>query len=148
MKVVLNRCYGGFSISPEAAQRLLDLGVTEIAKPVKAVYSSAKPKYLKDDLARWRAYVAARAELGSKKAQKTVGYYMVFTADEQFVLDTHPSEREGIPRHHPMLVQVVEEMGEAANGNSAELEVQEIDLTYEIDDHDGKEHISFGGREY
>ena len=47
-------------------------------------------------------------------------------------------------RDDPYLVQVVEEMGEAAAGNFAELMVVEIpaDVNWEINEYDGIEHIA------
>lgn len=49
-----------------------------------------------------------------------------------------------IPRHHPLLVQVVEELGtRKASGSGAELEVIEIEGNlYNIDEYDGYESIS------
>lgn len=46
-----------------------------------------------------------------------------------------------IERHDPILVQVVEEMGRKANGNYANLVVEEVDGPYRIDDYDGMESI-------
>lgn len=47
-------------------------------------------------------------------------------------------------RDDPYLVQVVEEMGEAADGNFANLMVVEIpaDVNWEISEYDGIEHIA------
>lgn len=50
-----------------------------------------------------------------------------------------------IPRHHPLLIQVVEELGEEANGDSAELKVVNIKLGYDIIDYDGLESIGING---
>jgi hypothetical protein len=48
-----------------------------------------------------------------------------------------------IPRHHPLLVQVVEELGEKASGSHAKLEVVEINSNlYKIDEYDGLESVS------
>lgn len=47
-----------------------------------------------------------------------------------------------IPRHHPLLVQYVEELGKAANGECAELAIEEIyDDIYKIDEYDGNETV-------
>lgn len=47
-----------------------------------------------------------------------------------------------ISRHHPELVRVVEELGDAANGSCAKLAIEEIegDL-YRIDEYDGSESV-------
>lgn len=51
-------------------------------------------------------------------------------------------------RDDPLLVQVVEELGAAANGRYAELEVVEIpdDIDWYINDYDGNEWIGEGRR--
>jgi hypothetical protein len=47
-----------------------------------------------------------------------------------------------IPRHHPLLVQVVEEFGEEASGSYAKVEVVEIySKLYKIDEYDGLESV-------
>lgn len=47
-----------------------------------------------------------------------------------------------IPRHHPLLVQCVEELGKAANGECAKLVIKEIySNIYKIDEYDGNETI-------
>ena len=47
-----------------------------------------------------------------------------------------------IPRHHPLLVQCVEELGKAANGECAKLVIEEIySNIYKIDEYDGNETI-------
>jgi hypothetical protein len=47
-----------------------------------------------------------------------------------------------IPRHHPLLVQVVEELGEKASGTYSKLEVVEIDSNmYRITEYDGFEGV-------
>lgn len=50
---------------------------------------------------------------------------------------------EGIARHDPVLVQVVEELGRRANGSHASLEIEEIPsgTGYRIDEYDGNERV-------
>jgi hypothetical protein len=54
----------------------------------------------------------------------------------------------GIERHDPRLIQVIEEMGDAANGQSAKLKIVDIDMEYEIEDYDGMEKVKVLGYEY
>ncbi len=86
MKIVINTCFGGFSLSEAAFQKLKESGV-----PVTSVYD------------RW--------------------------FDEN--------------RAYPPLVQIVEEMGEQANGCYAELAVIEVPDSVEwfIDEYDGLESV-------
>ena len=95
-KVVINKCYGGFSLSRMAAERLLETGFED------------------EDL--------KRQLLGNIRD-----------------IDSY---RPHIPRHHPLLVQVVEELGENASGSYANLQVVSIDEDfYQIDEYDGWETI-------
>lgn len=50
----------------------------------------------------------------------------------------------GGDRADPILIQVVEEMGDAANGSAAELKIVEIpdDVQWFIDEYDGVEHVA------
>lgn len=60
----------------------------------------------------------------------------VFHGDDQFLL------AHDIPRHDPLLVQVVEELGARANGNCAKLAVVEIPgALYRIREYDGREGV-------
>lgn len=49
-----------------------------------------------------------------------------------------------IPRNDPLLVEIVEELGENASGPYASLKVVEIpdDVEWEISEYDGREHIA------
>ena len=89
-KIVINTCYGGFSLSSEAEQLML------------------------------------------KKADVFLYY------------DIKESRVRNIARHHPLLVDVVEELGSKAWGDNAELKVVEIpeDVEWEIIEYDGIEHIA------
>ncbi len=44
-------------------------------------------------------------------------------------------------RHDPLLVRVVEELGERANGECADLQIQEVSGLYVVQEYDGKEWI-------
>ena len=87
MKIVINKCYGGFSLSPAGTKRF--------------------------------------RELGGKLAEY----------DEA----SRRSER-----NDPLLVQAVEELGEAADGTRAELKVVEIPdgVNWTIEEYDGREWIA------
>ncbi len=134
IQVVINKCYGGFSISPEAALWLYERGMTEIATPVE--------EYWKDDqnpddalgfkaqLANWREYIASPCERFC---------FIVFSPDEKFVLDVRPAKRD-----NPLLVECVKTLGKKANGSCAELAIVEIPdgVDWFVDEYDGYEHIA------
>ena len=50
---------------------------------------------------------------------------------------------DGIERHDPILVQVVEELGEEADGSCAKLRIEELPegSAYRIDEYDGRESV-------
>jgi hypothetical protein len=46
-----------------------------------------------------------------------------------------------VDRHDPVLVQVVEELGDKANGKHAQLKIDEVHGSYRIDEYDGSERV-------
>ena len=88
MKVVINNCYGGFSLSEAGIVRYLELKGIE-----------------------W----------------PNAGFY----------------DRD-IPRDDPILIQLFEEMGDAANGFAADMKIVEIPdgVDWEIEEYDGNEWVA------
>jgi len=52
---------------------------------------------------------------------------------------------EKLDRDDPILIEVVERLGEKANGACAKLEIVNITFNYDIIDHDGKEKVEVSG---
>lgn len=137
MKVVKNVCYGGFGLSVKAESRYLELkGMT--------AFFYKQNKYSSMD--GYDEYVRVTTE----DAQKESGLSLhTVTADLGEVLRDCKSLNENyfssyrIKRDDPMLIQVVEELGEEANGACADLEIAEIPdgIEYEISEYDGLESI-------
>lgn len=46
-----------------------------------------------------------------------------------------------LPRHDPILIQVVEELGEKASGSCAKLRIQTVSSLYRIEEYDGHETV-------
>lgn len=128
MKVVINSCYGGFSISHEAIMRYCEIkNIPVYPIPEKwgfTTYSKVPPESREsfDDF--YTLSTEERKEYNRKYEEQT------FYPDE-------------ISRNDPALIQVVEELGKAANGKHAELKVVNIpdDVDFEIEDYDGMETI-------
>ena len=103
-KVVINNCYGGFELSNEAFDWMIEHGLSK-------EYYNENPDYnpeKKGILCKQKYYLRYKPEL----------------------------------RHHPLLVQCVEELGDKANGLCASLSVVEIPGNqYRIDEYDGLESI-------
>lgn len=100
-KVVYNSCYGGFGLSNEAKDRMVELGYELEVNP------DYNPK--------------------SKEWYNKTHKYDTYDCD--------------IPRHNPILVQVVEELGDKASGEYAKLAIKEVNGPYRIDEYDGFERV-------
>jgi hypothetical protein len=122
MKLVINRCYGGFGLSHEAIMRYAEL------KGIKLFWE--------DDgfITSYYTVPVHEFRILEKEAKETRSY----------------SKMNGVyfsgydmERNDPHLVQVVEEMGIKANGRFANLTIVDIpdDVNYEIDEYDGIETV-------
>lgn len=126
MKVIINKCFGGFSLSHEAMLLYFKKKNIEVFP-----YKTSEDYVFKND------YI--RCEEGSDPwlvfySKKDLG-----DNPEAFGEWFYDGELE---RHDPDLVAVVEELGEKANGSCSELVVVSIpNVAYEIEDYDGLESI-------
>ena len=111
MKVVINDCYGGFSLSHKAFLRLRELGCQAALEEV-------------DYGEYWKG------NSGEKRKKEE------WNKDGSFCRE--------IPRNDPLLIEVIEELGEEANGESARLAIIEIPnyVRWVVEKYDGKEHIA------
>jgi hypothetical protein len=118
-KIVINSCYGGFGLSG-AAMRLY------AQKKGLDFYVWQDPKY-KSDM--FKQYFTADPSGMTKIEGDFHCKYGFWDRD--------------IDRTDPVLVEVVEELGEKANGFAAELKVVDIPkgTLYRIDEYDGLESI-------
>ncbi len=132
MKVVINRCFGGFGLSTEAYERLIELGVPvrayidEPRNPATGLYDIKIPSN-EGEIIFDRSI--SEGEFNDDDHIKFMGRYW----------DTWTSNS----RTHPLIIKVVEELGERANGRHAKLSVVEIPdgVEYTIEDYDGRESI-------
>ena len=136
MKVVVNSCYGGFSLSQEAVMRYAEIkGMT--------LYPEVDPKWLSMKLVTyWTCPPEERT--GILPDEKFYEASMQERQASNQAYSKRTLNDRDITRDDPVLVQVVEEMGRDANGRCAELRVVEIpdDVKWEIEEYDGKEWVA------
>jgi hypothetical protein len=159
MKVVINQCYGGFSLSPKAVQRLAELQGRPCYFFASGKYATPRSRVAAvKDKQDWISISLAEADEqfiwwafdipNPNEVFGAEGDWFSRTVAEneaqsrlhhQHTIDNRPDDR-----HNPLLVQVVEELGTAANGSHAKLKVVEIPdgTRYEIDEYDGMEHVA------
>ena len=133
MKVVINRCFGGFGLSRMAVERYLELkGVTGYLE--KDTYGMDKfwlvppgpERVMEMTNEQWWAMTTEERMAHNRRWESQVFY-----------------DRD-LERNDPLLVQVVEELGQAASGQFAALEVVEIPdgVEWVIEEYDGSEHVA------
>lgn len=140
-KVVINKCYGGFSLSPLAVKRYAEIkgipcyffsgndepiNIEDICYHYWVAYTVSNPKEIFGDTFDWRSLTQEQLAECNKK-------------QDEVSINNRPENRED-----PILIQVIKELGEKANGQYAELKIVEIpdDIEYQIEEYDGIEHIA------
>lgn len=131
MKLVINKCFGGFSLSEAALRRLAELRGHEI-------YVEPNPRFriFKDY---WKVPADKRPAEIDWAAASTEERAAYNASMEDAMMKVRPEDRsEGA------LVQVVEELGDKASGDCAALKVVEIPdgVEYTIEEYDGREHVA------
>lgn len=140
MKVVINECFGGFGLSDAAYEKLIEWGV-----PVRKYVEQERDP----DTGLWLPQAANDGEvifdreltpLGESESHDRLYHAFKRRVPNRRYWDTWTRDS----RAHPLIVRLVEEMGEAANGEHARLKVVEIPdgVEWEIDEYDGSEHVA------
>jgi hypothetical protein len=130
MKVVINNCFGGFGLSPEALMWLEEKGCNAEGFKCEVTKYYGKSSNADKDLKSWKEYL--------KGGHRSI-FLRVFSKCEKYVLSDYE-----VSRDDPLLIQCVEELGEKANGQCASLEIREIPdgVNWQIEEYDGNEHIA------
>jgi len=130
MKIVINKCYGGFGLS--------DLAMKEYAK-LKGI--KLYPE--KDKAFSLITYYTVPKD----KRVKPIDWNKASLEERQKYNEKYGKEAiydKDIPRDDKILVKVVEKLGKKASDRFANLEVVEIpdDVEWEIEEYDGSEWIA------
>jgi hypothetical protein len=132
MKIVINKCFGGFGLSPLAIQELAKRKGRQCYFYVSHVLSGGRMEYL---------------PLTLEEAGKSHGVVFAFDAKNPHNgnewYSAHHLGESAYERTDPDLVAVVQDLGVKANGQFAKLAIVEIpdSVEYEIDEYDGQESI-------
>jgi hypothetical protein len=146
MKIVLNKCYGGFSLSPKAVQRMAELkGVSSYFFKLDHKHDTYVPLSIEDATKSmfWVAFTVSNPNdiLASQKEWSTMTMEERQAQNKKY----HTIELSHRPddRTDPILIQVVEELGTLADGSCAKLRIIEIpdDIEWELDEYDGMESV-------
>ncbi len=120
MKLVINTCYGGFSLSDAAYERLVELGVP-VRKYINQKRNPETLKYLPEPLN--EGEIIFDRELSPSNEGSVDELYHKYKPNG--ILGRYWETWIDDNRSHPLLLQVVEEMAEKANGRSADLKIIE-----------------------
>ena len=130
MKIIINKCYGGFGLSIAAQNLYAEKSGFKLwfYKQKEYKHQGGKDLYVRDD-GMGSYNHAVKKDLGDSCEKLPANEYWYYG---------------DIGRADPLLVEVVEEIGEEkASGDLAKLRIVEIPdgIEYEIDDYDGMESI-------
>jgi hypothetical protein len=134
-KVVYNAKFGGFSLSREACERYWEIKGQQVWIEQNEQFKSF------DMFTVWLVPPEERLtkpeDWYSTPIEERIAYNKQY--DEQTWND------HNVDRHDPILVQVVEELGDKANGMCAKLAIAEVSGPYRIDEYDGNESVETPG---
>ena len=134
MKIVINRCFGGYGLSYDAIMRYLE---------IKGI-----PVYPEKSEGGWGYWTYWLVKPEDRLEQKEDEDFYAMSMEERQAHNQKYSdetfEENDIERNDPVLIEVIEELGDAANGEYAELAIVEIpdDVEWEISEYDGSEHVA------
>ena len=130
-KVVYNAKFGGFGLSREACERYWEIKGQQVWIEQNEQFKSF------DMFTVWLVPP-------EKRLTKPEPWYSA-PVEERVAFNKQYSEQtwsgDDVARHDPILVQVVEELGDKANGSCARLAIDEVSGPYKIDEYDGLETV-------
>ena len=134
-KVVINACFGGFGLSKEACQRFWDIKGQQV--------------WIEDDIkfksmGLFTVWLVPPEERIESKEEE---FYQMSMDERKEYNEEYSSQTwhyHEVARDDPDLIQVVEQLGDAANGSYAELRIVDVpdDANWYIEEYDGNEHVA------
>lgn len=122
MKIVINKCHGGFRLSEKAVMRYAELIGMKL-------YSNKNEKFGLTEYYKIPIDEFKKIEIENPSAYSFLDELIFY---ENF-----------ISRNDPFLIKVVEELGKEANGDCADLKIVEIpdDILWQIQEYEGIEKV-------
>lgn len=132
-KIVINQCHGGFGLSEEAVVRYNEI--------------MGRTIYIIEDQFGWmKTYSLVPADQRVKDVSGTAWHDMSMEerGEHNRVYAEQTFLFRDLARDDPVLVQVVSELGDQANGKHAELKIVEIpaDVDWTVEEYDGAEWVA------
>lgn len=126
-KVIINSCYGGFSLSKEAVKLY-------VKKANLKLYSDNGEDYFTIPVEEYKKKLNEENRLYKEDKPSFTGYH-----SNKYAWSSYKISRED-----PILVDIVEKLGADAFGSYSKLKIIEIpdDVEYFIEEHDGWEYIA------
>lgn len=137
-RVIINVCFGGFGLSDAAYERLIELGVP-VQKYIEEERDPETGLYTHQSLNDGK--VIFDRTLTPKGEDRMNDLW--WEHPDNGLLGRFWESWLDDDRTNPLLIQVVEELGDKANGRCARLKIVEVpdDVKWEIDEYDGNETI-------
>ena len=140
MKIVINKCFGGFGLSDKAYEKLIEWGVPVkkyIAEKRDTETGRYKPEPLNDGEV---IFDRELTPVGECTINDTYHKYKNKSRIQTRYWDTWTRDA----RTHPLIIRVVEDLWDKANGFAANLKVTEVPdgVEWEISEYDGNEHVA------
>jgi len=145
MKIVINKCFGGFGLSPAGVKRMAELQGKEC---YFFTHDHATDRYIPCDLEEaTKAAIFYAFDVPNAQSLFRAKPWAKMTAKErerenalyrQHEIPSRPDDRSD-----PALVKTVEELGKESNGSFGQLRVVDIPdgVDWEIDEYDGMESV-------
>ena len=140
MKLAVNRCFGGFSLSHEGIMHYANLKGIQLFR----YFDAHTKRIFGDDYHKGCAHYTTKPIPGlDGDVLPEYGGKYKNTPEHDALNEFYFSDHE-IERNDSALIQTIEDLGERAFGQCAKLEIVEVpdDVEWEISEYDGSEHVA------
>lgn len=156
MKIVINKCYGGFGLSPAAVKRYAELNGKEcyfFNYDLDNMLADGKQPCTIEKASQTMMFMAYSVPNPYEVAGSQANF-VELSMEERMASnaswDAITIDNSQMKRNDPKLIQVVEELGDAAGDKYAKLKIVEIPdgIQWEISEYDGMETVEEAHRSW